>query len=60
MAGLGYIHYGQTKITWIVKYGSTGNGTQEVPRPGDFISQLKQRMYQDWETLCLYQGWNIG
>ena len=62
MAGLGYIQYGWTIITWIGKYGLNGNGTQDISRLGDFMSQpgIEQRMYQDWETLCLYQGWNIG
>ena len=62
MAGLGYIQYGWTIITWIGKYGLTGNGMQEMSRLGDFMSQpgIERRMYQDWENLCLYQGWKIG
>ncbi|KNZ63942.1 hypothetical protein VP01_1081g1 [Puccinia sorghi] len=51
-----------TTITWIGKYVSTRNGTQDMSRLGDIVSQpgIEQRMYQDWETLCLNQGWNIG
>ncbi|KNZ57363.1 hypothetical protein VP01_2178g1 [Puccinia sorghi] len=40
-----YTH-GQTTITWIGKYVSTRNGTQDVSRLGDFVSQpgIEQRM----------------
>ena len=62
MDGLGYIlQYGWTIITWIGKYGLTGNGTQDRSRLGDFMSQpgIEQRMYQDWETFFINQGLNI-
>ena len=62
IAVLGYIQYGQTTITWIGNYGLTGNGTQDMSRLGDFMSQpgIEQSMCQNWETLCLNLGWNIG
>ncbi|KNZ57694.1 hypothetical protein VP01_2097g2 [Puccinia sorghi] len=55
-----YTH-GRTTIKWIGKYVSTKNGTQGGSRLGDFVSQtgIEQRMYQDWEAVCLNQGWNI-
>ena len=47
---------------WIKEYVLTGDGMQDMPRLGDFMPQpgIEQRMYQDWETLCLNQGWNRG
>ena len=52
MAGLGYIQYGQTTITWIGKYCLTGNGAQvmSLSRLGEFMSLpgIEQRMYQEW------------
>ena len=59
MAELGYI-VGWTTIIWIGKHVSTGNGKQDRPRLGDFVSQpgIRQRMQQNWETFCLNQGCN--
>ncbi|KNZ54985.1 hypothetical protein VP01_27g5 [Puccinia sorghi] len=65
MAGVVFHLRYNVKSTWkrggsviIGKYVSTRNGTQDVSRLGDFVSQ--PGIEKDWETLCLNQGWNIA